>query len=109
MENIKHKEMTVPGVGFYSAEGVDKPFPEIHPAVDEHKNRVVSVGIDLRATKTSPLPQHLCVWISHLLSILLIPVCQHFFFFSSLCIGFEEPWGRDGFWGTWCSSAPHED
>lgn len=24
MENIKHKEMTVPGVAFYSADGVDK-------------------------------------------------------------------------------------
>lgn len=26
MENIKHKQLMVPGVAFYSAEGVDKQF-----------------------------------------------------------------------------------
>lgn len=52
MENIKHMEVIVPGVAFYSADGVDKQSLRL----DEHKNRVASVGIDLRATfATAPL------------------------------------------------------
>lgn len=40
MENMKHTEMTVPGLGFFLfCWWSRKAIPDMHPAVNKHKNR----------------------------------------------------------------------